>query len=180
TVYTLRDGVWKSRASAGDIKIETQEFAEDHGTLGALAERREVIVYQSGELAREDYSHLNIKRTFVTLTHLPMQIDEELVGAIEIVSYKDAFGDAEMESLDAAPDLATLAIAAAIGIDAENNRNLESIARLTELYDMELVFSSTLEMGELMSLITSKLRTLANTQAVNLWLVDEGDKVLLS
>jgi RND family efflux transporter MFP subunit len=180
TVYTLRDGLWKSRASAGDIKIEAQEYAEDQGTLGAVAERRETIIFQSSELAREDYAHLNMKRSFTTLAYVPLAIDEELIGAIEIVSYKDAFGDEQMEALDAAPELATLAVAAAIGIDAENNRNLESIARLTELYDMELVFSSTLEMGELMPLITSKLKALANAQAVNLWLVDEGEKVLLS
>ena len=180
SVYTLRDGVWKARASAGDLKVETPEFAADHGTLGAVAERGEVVIFTSGELAREDYSHLNMKRSFTTLAYIPLSIDEELIGALEIVSYKDPFGDEQMEALDAAPELATLGIAAGIGIDAENSRNLESIARLTELYDMELVFSSTLEMGELMPLITSKLRTLANAQAVNLWLVDEADKVLLS
>ena len=180
TIYTLRDGVWKSRASAGEIKVETQEFAEDQGTLGAVSERREVVVFQASELAREDYSHLNIKRSFANLAYIPLALEEELIGAIEIVSYKDPFGDEQMEALNAAPELATLGIAAGIGIDAENNRNLESIARLTELYDMELVFSSTLEMGELMPLITTKLKALANAQAVNLWLVDEGEKVLLS
>jgi transcriptional regulator with GAF, ATPase, and Fis domain len=111
SVYTLRDGRWKSRASAGDIKVEVQEFAEDRGTLGAVAERRESIIFQSGELAREDYAHLNMKRSFATLAYIPLAIDEELIGAIEVVSYKDPFGDEQMEALDAAPELATLAIA---------------------------------------------------------------------
>jgi RND family efflux transporter MFP subunit len=179
-VYTLANGVWKSRAVAGEIKLESQEISEDAGTLGELAAERKEFVIASADLAREDYAHLNIKRSFATLAYLPLSVEGNLIGGIEIVSYSSAFGDREMDLLGDIPTIAALGMASAIATDQENSRNLESIARLTELYDLELVFSSTLEMDELMPLITSKVKALANAQAVNLWLIDEGDTVLLA
>jgi len=45
------------------------------------------------------------------------------------------------------------ALAAAIQYEAERNDSLSSISRLTQLYDLEKSFSSTLEMDELLPII---------------------------
>ena len=61
----------------------------------------------------------------------------------------------------------------------ERNSHLESISRLTQLYDVEKVFNSTLEMDELNPLITAKVRELLEAQAVNLWMVKDEQELLL-
>jgi signal transduction protein with GAF and PtsI domain len=50
---------------------------------------------------------------------------------------------------------------------------------LTQLYDVEKVFNSTLEMDELNPIITAKVREHLEAQAVNLWLVKDEQELLL-
>ena len=76
-------------------------------------------------------------------------------------------------------DYAAPAISSAIHYESERNSHLESISRLTQLYDVEKVFNSTLEMDELNPLITSKVRELLEAQAVNLWMVKDDQELLL-
>jgi transcriptional regulator with GAF, ATPase, and Fis domain len=75
-------------------------------------------------------------------------------------------------------EYAAIGIAIALVYESERNAQLESISRLTQLYDLEKVFNSTLELDRLLPIITQKLREILNVQAVNLWLVD-GDAMLL-
>ena len=63
--------------------------------------------------------------------------------------------------------------------EGERNSHLESISRLTQLYDVEKVFNSTLEMDELNPIITAKVRELLEAQAVNLWMVKDEQELLL-
>jgi len=62
--------------------------------------------------------------------------------------------------------------------EQERHNALSSITRLTQLYDLEKVFGSTLEIDELLPLIGSKFRELLECQAVNVWLL-QGDESLL-
>jgi RND family efflux transporter MFP subunit len=55
---------------------------------------------------------------------------------------------------------------------------MTSITRLTQFYDIEKVFSSTLEMDELLPIIGGKMREMLECQAVNVWMV-QGDESLL-
>ena len=56
---------------------------------------------------------------------------------------------------------------------------MNSITRLTQLYDLEKVFSSTLEMEELLPLIGSKFMEILDCQAVNIWLLLPNETVEL-
>ena len=56
---------------------------------------------------------------------------------------------------------------------------LASINRVTQLYDMEKIFSSTLEMDELLPIIGSKIREVMECQAVNIWLLQADESVEL-
>jgi RND family efflux transporter MFP subunit len=176
--YIFDDGIWKSKAVAGEIKLEGSEFPSA-GTLLAVEEKREALVFAAADISREDYAHLNIPRTFASLTYLPLISGDKLLGTLEIVSYAAPFSESDMEAIAEGWELTALAFASAIATEKDNSRNLESIARLTELYDLELVFSSTLEMDELTSTVTSKIQHLTNTQAVNLWMVEDADNLVL-
>ncbi|MEO5937202.1 MAG: efflux RND transporter periplasmic adaptor subunit, partial [Terriglobales bacterium] len=60
----------------------------------------------------------------------------------------------------------------------ERNSNMESISRLTQLYDLERVFNSTIQMNQLLPIITQKVQEITEVQACNLWMV-QGEELLL-
>src|SRR5580704_19633345 len=68
-VYVIEDQdnpAWTPKATAGEISVtEVMEFSE--GTLGAVAENRTPQVFEFASLQREDYAHLDIRRTAVSL-----------------------------------------------------------------------------------------------------------------
>jgi hypothetical protein len=71
------------------------------------------------------------------------------------------------------------AITSAQVYEEERNGTLKSISRLTQLYDLEKVFSSTLEMAELLPLIASKFWEILEAQAVNIWLLHPHETIEL-
>jgi RND family efflux transporter MFP subunit len=179
-VYVIRDQdnpAWTVMTRAGEITVgEVVEFSA--GTLGAVAESRTVQVFEGASLQREDFSHLDIRQTELSLAYAPLLVDEVLVGTIELVSYEASFSQDALESLQEIADLASPAIAAALNYENERNGSLQSISRVTQMYDLEKVFNSTLEMDELLDMIAKKFAEVLNVQAVNLWMVN-GDAVEL-
>jgi GAF domain-containing protein len=121
---------------------------------------------------------LNVRRTIVSLVGLPMLVGDELVGAIEVLSFDAPIEESNLPPLLELARLGALGLAAGSVYESERNTSLESITRLTQLYDLERTFNSTLEMENLLPLVTSKYQELLNVQAVNLWMV-EGEGVRL-
>ncbi len=158
-VYVIADQespVWSAKATAGDIKvIDTVEF--DAGTLGAVAVKRELLVFEGSDLPREDYAHLDIRRQFVTLACVPLLVNDTLVGAIELFHCEQAFPRAMLQAVSEIAELAAPALASALFYESERNTNLHSISRVTQMYDLEKVFNSTLEMDELLVTIAAKV-----------------------
>ena len=180
-VYVLdRSGepVWVPKATAGEVAFEEPEIPLDSGTLGALNEQREPVLFSGARLPREQYSHLNVRRTIVSLLGLPMLAGEELMGAIEVLTFETPLDESHLPPLMEVARLGGLGLGAGLAYESERNTSLESITRLTQLYDLERSFNSTLEMDNLLPLIASKYRELLKVQAVNLWLV-EGQAVRL-
>ena len=175
-VYVIQDQEnpsWTAKATAGEITVgEVLDF--NAGTLGAVAESRTLQVFEGASLQREDLSHLDIRRTAVSLAYAPLLVDETLVGAIELVAYEQSFPDTVLQALNEITELASPAIAAALNYENERNVSLQSISRVTQMYDLEKVFNSTLEMDELLSTVVKKFQEVLNVQCINLWMV-KGD-----
>ncbi len=181
-VYVLDrsgDPVWVPKATAGEVAFEDPAIPLDSGTLGALSEKQEPVLFSGARLRREQYSHLNVRRTIVSLVGLPMIVGDELVGAIEVLSFDAPIHESNLPPLVELARLGGLGLSAGLAYESERNTSLESITRLTQLYDLERTFNSTLEMDSLLPLITSKYQELLNVQAVNLWMVeDEGVRLM--
>src|SRR4029077_1468666 len=82
------------------------------------------------------------------------------------------------QSLRETAKIAAPAIAGALAYERERNSTLHSISRVTQMYDLEKVFNSNLEIDPLIATIASKFQEVLRTQAVNVWMVD-GDAVRL-
>jgi RND family efflux transporter MFP subunit len=181
-VYLLEDldnPAWTRKAIVGEVEVRaTLEFST--GTLGALAENKTLLVFEGTDLRREDYPHLDIRRTVTALAYAPLLMDEVLFGAIELVSYEQPFPEAMLEALHQVVELAAPALAAARSYETERNASLFSISRVTQMYDLERVFNSTLEMDELLGIVAKKLQEVMGVQGINLWMVNNDTLELMS
>jgi RND family efflux transporter MFP subunit len=185
-VYTLDAGdppgvppSWTAKATAGEIHLDERTVPADSGTLGTLAREQQPLLFFGNELKREDYAHLHSRRTLVSLAYIPIIVNEALVGALEVASFEGAIDSSDLETLIDLVEHAGAGLVSAEVYEDERNSLLESVSRLTQLYDLEKVFSSTLEMDELQPLITSKIREVLDVQAVNLWFVKDEHELLL-
>ncbi len=170
---------WTAKAVVGEIVLESELIALDSGTLGTVAERQESILFFGPDLAREDYAHLHARRTLRTLAYVPFMFDQVLIGTLEAASFGGPLSEDDLSALVDLSDYVAPAIGSALAHERERNSHLQSISRLAQLYDLEKVFNSNLEMETLLPIVASKFREILNVQAVNLWLVKNETELIL-
>ncbi len=170
---------WSPKAVAGDIHLDEDAIPIDSGTLGVLARQSQPLLLSGANLVREDYAHLHARRSLLSLAYVPMIVNQTLIGALEAATFDEAINPSDLSGLVELVEYAAPAFSSATQHEAERNSHLASISRLTQLYDVEKVFNSTLEMDELNPIITAKVRELLEAQAVNLWLVKDEQELLL-
>jgi RND family efflux transporter MFP subunit len=181
TVYLLATSdegqVWAPQATAGDASIPDALILVNEGTLGILADKTAPLLFSAKDLVREQYAHLHVRRTLNSLAYLPLKNRGELIGAIEVLSFENEADGTVIAALEPVADVAASALANAVSYEEERNNALASINRMTQLYDLEKVFSSTLELDQLLPIIGSKFREILECQAVNIWML-QGDESL--
>ena len=181
-VYVIEDlenPAWTRKAIAGEVEV-AGTVGLSAGTLGAVAENKTLVVFEGDDLQREDFAHLDIRRTVTALAYVPLLMEDVLLGAIELVSYEQLFPNAMLEALQEIAELASPAIAAARSYESERNASLQSISRVTQMYDLERVFNSTLEMEELLGIVAKKFQEVMSVQGINLWMVNNDTLELVS
>jgi transcriptional regulator with GAF, ATPase, and Fis domain len=171
--------VWRPLAAAGEGEVHSVAVAADVGTLGELFSQKSALLFSGQDVPREQYAHVDIRRTVQSLAYLPLANGEDLIGALEILSFDEELTEEDLAELEPLALLISAALVAAQNYEIERGDALASINRLTQLYDMEKIFSSTLEMDELLPIIGSKLREVMECQAVNIWLLQPDESVEL-
>jgi len=181
-VYVLQEDesgqFWSAQATVGDGAEADRRVEAASGTLGSLLENPGSIVFDGGTLVREKYRHLNVRRTVNCLTCVPLVANGSLVAAIEILSFETIPDRTLLADLETMSEIAAHALVSSQAYEAERNNSLSSITRVTQFYDIEKVFSSTLEMDQLLPIIGNKTREMLECAGVNIWLV-QGDGSLL-
>ena len=171
---------WTVLATAGEPAIPEPVIPYGSGTLGTLAHDPKPLLFEGKTLIREEYAHVNVRRTLQSLSYLPVLQSENLIGAIEILTFDSRIGESQLRELNSITELVGAALLGAQTYQEEHQNTLASITRLTQLYDIEKVFSSTLEMDELLPIIGSKVREMLECEAVNIWLLEPDESVRLS
>ena len=97
-----------------------------------------------------------------------------------MISFETAFDEEGLVPVVELADTAAIAIASGLSYENERNGSLQSISRLAQLYDIEKVLNSTLEMDELLPIIASKFAEILNVQAANVWMVGGDQNLILS
>jgi len=168
---------WVSQASFGDVYVQEQALPINAGTLGWLAEDQSVLAFSGPELAREDYAHLDIRKTLQSLAYLPLIQNEKLAGAIEILTFDRPITSDQLTALMPVAELAGAGLLSSQNYEKERNTILTSLSRFAQLYDLEKTFASTLEMEDLLAIIGTKFSEILGCAAVNIWLL-HGDESL--
>jgi len=180
-IYTVGrfagEEAWILRAWAGGESVRTEHVSLREGTLGELSAEQRVLLFSGADLSREDYAHLDIRRTLRSLAYVGLETDGAVSGAIEILSFDVEVPAGSMAEAGPLAEISARALAAAQSYETERNDSLASVTRLTQLYDLERSFSSTLEMDELLPIIGAKFFEVMECAAINLWLL-RGDESL--
>ncbi len=183
SVYTLssdgENNFWAPRAVVGDAAIHEQEIPRDSGLLGTLLLGDRAILRSGSQVKREDYAHVDTRKTLLSLACIPLVQGGEVVGALEILAFAEPNTEEEVEKLLPVAEVGAAALGSALAYEQERLGHLASVTRLTQLYDLEKVFSSTLEMDELLPLISAKFSEILECQAVNIWMLLPDESVEL-
>jgi len=179
-VYGLRAVLWIPLGASDEISVVDPAIAADAQLFAPLLQSPRPLVYSAGQLAREDYAHINVLRTIRSMGYLPLLREQQLVGVFEIVSFGDPLTEASLHSLDGLADLAVIALESAEQYEEQRQNLLDSIHRLTQLYDLEKSLNETLDFEPLLELIPIKVAAMLPCQAIHLWMFDGGRLRLVS
>ena len=178
-VYTFdehAEAQWRVRTCQGGSIHESS--IGPASILGQLPLTRTSNLISGADLKREYFAQWDLRRHVESFACVPVMLDEVLVGAIEMVTFERFLEQQDVDAVLEITEIAAIAMATAVSEEMDHNASLETVTRLTMLYDMEKVFHSTIQMDDLVPLIAGKTRDLLNVQAVNLWLV-QGEELLL-
>jgi len=164
---------------AGELSLADNVLPADRSLLVPLSsDPPSAVLYSSGEFAREDYAHLNVSRSVSSLAYLPLLVQDQVVGAIEVLVFAGALRSADLDALTPVAQLAGPAILAAEEFERQRQDLLDSVHRMSQLYDLEKSLNATLEIDEVTALAPEKAAAMLDCQAVHLWLF-EGDVLKL-
>lgn len=182
-VYVLQEDesgrFWLAQATVGDGAKPDRRVEAASGTLASLLANPGPIIFDGATLIREEYAHLNVRRTVNCITCVPLAANGSLVAAIEILSFETIPDRTTLADIETISEIAAQALISSQAYESERNNSLSSITRVTQFYDIEKVFSSTLEMDQLLPIIGNKTREMLECSGVNIWLVQGDGSVLL-
>ena len=170
---------WAVIGLAGDISMEPSDAGSGNRLMAPLVlESPETLIYATADILREDYSHLRISRSVSSIAYIPLLHEDELAGVVELLFFS---GTPRLQDLDAiAPivQLAPPAILASENWEAQRQDLLDSVHRMSQLYDLEKSLNATLEFDAVTALIPIKAAAMLPCQAIHLWMFD-GDVLRL-
>jgi hypothetical protein len=180
-LYSLRSGVsWIALGVSDEISVVDLSIPVSAPLFAPLLESPRPTVYSAAQLAREDYTHIHVVRTVRSIGYLPLLREQELVGTFEIVGFSDPLTETALQSLEPLAQLTVTALGSAEQYEEQRQNLLDSIHRLTQLYDLEKSLNETLDFEPLLELIPVKVAAMLPCQAIHLWMFDGGRLRLVS
>jgi multidrug resistance efflux pump/GAF domain-containing protein len=174
-LYSLRSSAfWIALGVSDEISVVDPSIPATAPLFAPLLESPRPTAYSAGQLAREDYAHIHVVRTIRSIGYLPLLREQELVGTFEIVGFSDPLTEAALQSIEGLAQLAVTALGSAEQYEEQRQNLLDSIHRLTQLYDLEKSLNETLDFEPLLELIPPKIAAMLPCQAIHLWMFDGG------
>jgi multidrug resistance efflux pump/transcriptional regulator with GAF, ATPase, and Fis domain len=172
---------WTVLGAAGEVSPGLGSLAVDGRLiLPLLGEEPQPLLYPGDQIRREDYGHLHTMRSVASLCYLPLLHRETLVGAFEILTFSEILDPEQLEQIAPIVQFAAPAILAAEEIEESRQNLLDSVHRMSQLYDLEKSLNSTLELNTVIASIPEKAAAMLPCQAIHLWLFEGNSLRLMS
>jgi len=172
---------WTAIAKAGDISIrQVSQPTPSRLIAPLLSQAPQAHIYLASDIRREDYAHLNVSRSIASIAYLPILSKDQLIGAIEVLTFSSDLRPQDHEELTPILALAAPALLAAEDFQQQRQNLLDSLHRMTQLYDLEKSLNATLDLDAVIALIPVKVGPMIPSQALHLWLFDGGTLRLVS
>jgi multidrug resistance efflux pump/GAF domain-containing protein len=168
------EAAWVAIGVSAEVSMADPAVPALAALFAPLLESPLPMVYSASTLSREDYGHIHLLRTIRSIGYLPLLRERELAGVFEIISFTEELTQAELQSVDGVAELAVIALGAAQQYEEQRQNLLDSIHRLTQLYDLEKSLNETLDFEPLLELIPVKVAAMLPCQAIHLWMFDGG------
>src|ERR1700722_10109560 len=178
---TEEGSTWIVLGVAGEISVEQTGLQDSAGLLAPLLEDSpQMVIYPGSSLRREEYAHLHVSRSIVSLGYVPLLNEAQLIGILEVVTFSAVLTAEQLDELSPIVQLAAPALLAAESGEEQRQELLDSVPRMSQLYDLEKSLNSTLELDDVTAMIPVKAIAMLPCQAVHLWLFDGGALRLVS
>ncbi len=172
-IHEEDENAWTVIGLAGDLAPAPNIAGSGNRLMAPLVlESPEILIYTSADILREDYAHLSIARSISSIAYVPLLAGEDLAGAVEILFFSGTPKLQDFEAIAAVIQLAPAAILAGESADAQRQDLLDSVHRMSQLYDLEKSLNATLEMEAVAALIPVKAAAMLPCQAMHLWMFD--------
>jgi RND family efflux transporter MFP subunit len=181
------DSYFAPMGAAGELTSTAGSLPANSRLVAPISSNsKQPLLYSGAEIRREDYAHVHITRSVASVAYLPYfdrpdagaADGAQLVGIVEVLSLGEPLQDSDLDELYPVVSLAGPAILAAEEFESQRQNLLESVHRMSQLYDLEKSLNATLELDQVTAMAPEKTLAMLDCQAVHLWLVD-GDKLRL-
>jgi RND family efflux transporter MFP subunit len=171
---------WTIAGLAGEVSVEDAQHAGNWMFAPPDAFPAEAQVYDKTRLNREDYAHFNVSRSIGAIAYLPVERDGQLAAVLEIVAFSGTIKARQLNEVIPILRLAAPALLAGEQFDQQRQTLLDSVHRMSQLYDLEKSLNATLELDAVIALVPAKAIAMLPCQAMHLWMFDGSDLRLMA
>jgi RND family efflux transporter MFP subunit len=171
---------WTIAGIAGEVSLDAAQHAGNW--LFAIPDvfPAEEQIYDKDRLNREDYAHFNVSRSVGAIAYLPVEHDGQLAAVLEIILFSGAIKQRQLKELAPIVRLAAPALLSGEHFEQQHQTLLDSIHRMSQLYDLEKSLNATLELDAVVAMVPAKAIAMLPCQAMHLWLFDGPDLRLVA
>jgi GAF domain-containing protein len=137
--------------------------------------------FSAADIDTEGLGHLqeSSRERVKTAIYVALPLAHGIVGVVEVLNRRTGnFSATDAAFGEEASRITGLALENLLLAEQERQAQFFTLERLTALYDLSRIFNSTLELDELLPIVTEKIRDIVGAGACNLWLVNtEGTEI---
>jgi RND family efflux transporter MFP subunit len=177
-IWLVSDGeplVCRGRWFGAGVRFNV-EAASEGIVVDILAEAR-AQRFAVPEAKPDMFSHLseNERDLVKTALYAPIPGPQGVAGVLEVLNKSEGRFTAEEAALaEEAARITGRALETHLAVEREQHKGLETIERLTALYDVSRAFNSVLELEELLPIVVSKIQDIMHAEVSTIWLMDSG------
>jgi RND family efflux transporter MFP subunit len=171
---------WIVAGGAGDVSLQDAQHAGNWLFEMPASFPANGQIYDKTQLHRENYAHFHVTRSISAIAYLPVEHEGRLVAVLEMILFTGEIEQRQLKDLAPLARLAAPALLSAEMQEQERQTLLDSIHRMSQLYDLEKSLNATLEMDAVMAMIPGKAAAMLPCQAMHLWLFDGPDLRLMA